>query len=101
MPENTGFWVGPNDTPDAYELVTELGSGGEGHVWKAVLPLSESGRRITAVKVMPRPADGEDAKQWVRYAHLLSALNNPGLVRVTDAFIRGLRRRRHPDRMDR
>ena len=39
MPDNSGFWVGPLDTPDTYELVTELGSGGEGRVWMAVLPL--------------------------------------------------------------
>lgn len=87
MPDNSGFWVGPLDTPDTYELVTELGSGGEGRVWMAVLPLSESGRRVAAVKIMPEPADGDDATRWVRYGHLLSALSHPGLVRVTTAFI--------------
>ena len=53
MSENSEFWVGSFDTPDTYELITELGSGGEGQVWKAVLPLSDAGRRHVAVKIMP------------------------------------------------
>jgi serine/threonine protein kinase len=77
------FWIGPADAPDTYRLVSLLGGGGEGEVWKAVLPLSADGRRHIAVKMCPAR---EDADQFQRFGHLLRSLSHPGLVRVTDAF---------------
>ena len=85
--ENSGFWVGPVDAPDTYELITELGFGGEGRVWKAVVPLSNSGRRYVAVKMLPATEQDGEREQWARYGHLLSALAHPGIVRITDVFI--------------
>lgn len=86
MPDD-GFWVGTATAPDTYRLVALLGSGGEGDVWKAELPLSRSGCTTVAVKIMR--SDGQDAdaaRRWVQFGHLLRSLSHPGLVRVTEVF---------------
>ena len=85
--EHSGFWVGPAVTPDTYELITELGGGGEGTVWKGVVQLSESGRRYVAIKISSGSGSVEEASQWLRFGHLLQSLEHPGLVRVTDVFV--------------
>ncbi|HEX3731537.1 MAG TPA: DUF6777 domain-containing protein, partial [Mycobacteriales bacterium] len=77
------FWVGPADAPDTYQLVSLLGSGGEGEVWKAILPLSAEGRRFVAVKITPGRPAGADTEQ---FSHLVQSLSHPGLVRVTHVF---------------
>jgi serine/threonine protein kinase len=79
------FWVGPCAAPDTYRLVSLLGGGGEGEVWKAVLPLSGAGRRTVAIKIA-KPKPGQQ-QQWERFGHLLRSLSHPGLVRVTDVFL--------------
>lgn len=78
------FWIGPYDRPDTYRLITMLGSGGEGEVWRASLHLSESGRSDVAVKLIAN--DGTANEEWDRFGDLLKALSHPGLVRVTDVF---------------
>src|SRR5262245_34568189 len=80
------FWVGPASAPDTYRLVSLLGGGGEGEVWKAVLPLSTGGRRAVAVKISPAKASDDDG-HWDQYGHLLRSMSHPGLVRVTDVFL--------------
>ncbi|WP_052711002.1 WD40 repeat domain-containing serine/threonine-protein kinase [Pseudofrankia sp. DC12] len=78
------FWVGPAADPDKYRLVEQVGRGGEGEVWRAVLPLSAAGRTTVAIKIMPaRPGD---EAEWEQTDRLLSTLHHPGLVRVTDVF---------------
>ncbi|WP_232661048.1 serine/threonine-protein kinase [Pseudonocardia sp. TRM90224] len=82
------FWVGPPDAPDTFRLVALLGAGGEGEVWRAVLPLSASGRRTVAVKIAHPAWDDPDREQRLqRLGHLLRSLSHPGLVRVTDVFV--------------
>lgn len=76
------FWVGPPGAPDTYRLVSLIGGGGEGEVWKGVLPLSTGGRRQVAVKIMR----GRPGPAWDRGGHLMTSLSHPGLVRVTDVF---------------
>jgi serine/threonine protein kinase len=77
------FWIGPVAAPDTYRLVSLLGGGGEGEVWKAVLPLSSEGRRSVAIKITRAKGDQGD---WERFGHLLRSLSHPGLVRITDVF---------------
>jgi len=86
VPENSDFWVGPFAAPETYELVAELGSGGEGQVWKGVVSLSEAGRRWVAIKILPGTGSAEEEEQWKRFGHLLMSLSHPGLVRVTEVF---------------
>jgi serine/threonine protein kinase len=74
-----------------------LGGGGEGDVWKAILPLSDAGRRQVAVKILRGTGTPEEEADWSRFGHLLQALAHPGLVRVTDVFTGGgLHRRGQP-----
>jgi serine/threonine protein kinase len=80
------FWVGPDDSPDTYRLVTLLGGGGEGQVWKAILHLSEGGRSTVAVKILRPEHSSSDGQDWKQFGHLLRSLADPGLVRVTDVF---------------
>jgi len=80
------FWVGPPAGPDTYRLVTVLGGGGEGEVWKGVLPLSVGGRSTVAVKIMAAGYGPDVVQRWDRVGHLLRSLSHPGLVRVTDVF---------------
>ena len=84
--DETDFWVGPAEAPDTYLLVGILGGGGEGDVWKAVLPLSDAGRRQVAVKIMRGSGGADEEAQWARFGHLLQSLSHPGLVRVTGVF---------------
>ncbi|HZS20368.1 MAG TPA: protein kinase, partial [Pseudonocardiaceae bacterium] len=80
------FWVGPVSAPETYRLVSLLGGGGEGEVWKAILPLSTGGRREVAVKISRSKPD-DDTGRWEQFGHLLRSMSHPGLVRVTDVFL--------------
>jgi len=80
------YWVGPAAEPDTYQLISPLGGGGEGEVWKGLVPLSESGRGLVAIKILP-PSEAEDQESWSRYSHLLKSLDHPGIVRVIDTFL--------------
>ena len=85
MSIESSFWVGPPAEPDTYQLITALGAGGEGQVWKAVVPLSDAGRRQVAIKILPQAA-WINEQEWARFGHLLKSLSHPGLVRVSDVF---------------
>lgn len=83
---NADFWVGPHTAPDTYRLTSLLGGGGEGEVWRAILPLSAGGRSTVAVKILRSTGDPDEESRWERFGHLLRSLTHPGLVRVTDVF---------------
>jgi serine/threonine protein kinase len=89
MTDDVHFWVGPLHAPDTYQLTTVLGGGGEGDVWKAILPLSDAGRRQVAIKILRGTGTKEEEADWSRFGHLLQSLAHPGLVRVTDVFTGG------------
>ena len=81
------FWVGPDTAPETYQLISLLGGGGEGEVWRAHLQLSDAGKSEVAVKLQPATGESGEGENWQQVAHLLRSLSHPGLVRVTDAFI--------------
>ena len=72
-----GMALGP------YEIVTHIGAGGMGDVWRA------RDRRIgrdVAVKVLPESftAGGEQIRRFEQEARAAGALNHPGLVTIFD-----------------
>src|SRR5215510_2874346 len=76
MPVAKGVALGP------YEIVSHLGSGGMGEVWRA---RDHRIRRDVAVKILPRAFAGE--KQLQRFeqeARAAGRLNHPGLVTIFD-----------------
>lgn len=85
--DSGSFWVGPTESSETYQLDALLGGGGEGEVWRGVLPLSDAGRRLVAIKIMRTAVDDADEAGWERFGHLLRSLAHPGLVRVTDVFL--------------
>lgn len=85
MIESSSFWVGTPSEPDTYQLINTLGTGGEGQVWRAVVPLSDAGRRQVAVKILSADNWMND-QEWSRFGHLLKSLSHPGLVRVSEVF---------------
>ncbi|WP_250280550.1 protein kinase domain-containing protein [Frankia sp. CiP1_Cm_nod2] len=88
---SSALWAGPEQEPDAYQLIESLGAGGEGDVWRAVRPLSEggAGSSVVAVKdfgpVIGATPDIE--RSWSRHVSLLQALKHPGIVRVFGGFL--------------
>lgn len=85
MSIESSFWVGPPDNLDTYQLINTLGTGGEGQVWRAVVPLSDAGKRQVAVKILPANLWAKE-QDWNRFGHLLKSLTHPGLVRVSEVF---------------
>ena len=76
------------EEPDAprtlgpYELIRELGRGGQGTVWLARDPRLD---REVALKVVPRsPLLGEVSRRFQREARTASQLDHPGLCPVFD-----------------
>jgi serine/threonine protein kinase len=84
--EDERWWVGPAENPDTYQLIRLLGQGGEAEVWEAAVQLSTSGRSMFAIKIIAPPRTPQEAAEWQRQCHLLRSLDNPGVVRVADAF---------------
>ena len=78
MSEASGFWVGPPEAPDSYQLVALLGAGGEGEVWRANAPDGTS----VALKVLPASIDiPQDVLDGVM------SIRHPGLARIAGSFV--------------
>src|SRR5258708_22765949 len=73
--------IAPGSRLGPYEVVSPLGAGGMGEVWKARDP--RLGREV-AIKVLPDDlsADPERLKRFEREARAASALNHPNIVTI-------------------
>lgn len=77
MPIETGTRLGP------YEMLTPIGAGGMGEVWKARDTRLD---RDVAVKILPEEvaADAERRSRFEREARAIAALNHPNIVALYD-----------------
>jgi Tol biopolymer transport system component len=75
MPLSAGTRLGP------YEILSALGAGGMGEVWKAKDPRLD---RTVALKVLPESffEDKERVARFEREAKLLAALNHPNIAAI-------------------
>jgi len=75
--------LSPGDHLGRYEILTSIGAGGMGEVWRA--RDTELGREV-AIKVLPpKVADSpERRKRFEREARATAALNHPNLLTVHD-----------------
>lgn len=77
--------LAPGTLVDRYTLVSPLGEGGQGAVWKATDPLTPGEPRALKLVRLPmsRPADAERTR---REARALARLDHPSLVRCHALF---------------
>src|ERR1041385_5013154 len=77
MPLSVGDTLGP------YKIVSPIGAGGMGEVWKARDPRLD---RTIAIKILPsdKLADPERKRRFVQEAKAASALNHPNIVTIYD-----------------
>ena len=77
------YRLSPGDRLGPYEIVSLVGAGGMGEVYKAT---DARLRRTIAIKVLPRcdAADSERRKRLLREARAVSALNHPHIVAIYD-----------------
>jgi eukaryotic-like serine/threonine-protein kinase len=75
--------VQPGTRLGPYEILSPLGAGGMGEVWKARDTRLD---RFVAVKVLPQPlaATPEALARFEREARAVAALNHPGIVGIHD-----------------
>ncbi len=72
----------PGERIDHYRLVSLVGAGGMGEVYRAV---DERLRRVVAIKVLPRSSDpAQRETRLLREAQAASHLNHPGIVTIHD-----------------
>jgi len=73
--------ISPGSRLGPYEVLSPLGTGGMGEVWRARDP--RLGREV-AIKVLPEElsADDERLKRFEREARAASALNHPNIVTI-------------------
>ena len=88
-----GWWVGPIDDPDRYELLGAGISGGEGTTYKAHYHGETGEPMIVAVKQLNRPASESPAwprpDDWARWRDQLQIIHQVGnehLVQVRTIF---------------
>jgi eukaryotic-like serine/threonine-protein kinase len=82
------MYAGPYEDADRYRLVDKRSRGGEGELWKGVLPL-DSVELPVAVKVILESNAlkiDEWRERWRRQAELLRSCDHPGLVKVREVF---------------
>jgi serine/threonine protein kinase len=85
---NRVFFVGPDDDPDRYRLLRQVGGGGEAELWKADMAFA-GGREPVAVKILRAGHAAEFARwheRWAEQAELLRMIRHPGVVGVHGQF---------------
>lgn len=83
-----GFFIGPDEQPDRYRLLRQVGGGGEAQLWQADLPVA-GGHEPVAVKVLRPDMHGEFARlsaRWAEQAEVLRFVRHPGVVGVREHF---------------
>ena len=81
----TPISLSPGDRLGRYEIVTPLGAGGMGEVYRARDPHL---KRDVALKVVRRPsATADQIARFTREARAASSLNHPNIVAVYDAGV--------------
>src|SRR5688500_1080493 len=76
-----------DDTIGRWQLIKELGSGGQGTVWRAKC-LGEKHSPPGAVKICSDPSEKARAR-FAREVDLLRSQDHPGIVRVRDVGEQG------------
>ncbi|WP_433064048.1 protein kinase domain-containing protein [Dactylosporangium sp. CS-033363] len=85
---NRVFHVGPDDEPDRYRLLRQVGGGGEAELWKADMAFA-GGREPVAVKILRARHTTEFERwreRWAEQAELLRLVRHPGVVGVHGQF---------------
>ena len=77
--------LGPGTKLGPYEILSPLGAGGMGEVYKE---RDNCLNRLVAIKILRRDqaSDSSLAERFVREAKSASALNHPNIVSVYDIF---------------
>jgi serine/threonine protein kinase len=88
MPVDRHSHVGPDDDPDKYRLLRQVGSGGEAALWEADMSLA-GGRERVAMKIL-RAELADDAarwrERWAEQVELLRLIHHPAVVGVHSHF---------------
>ena len=87
-PSNPSLALPPAaDVASGYHLVSRLGKGQFGEVWKATAP----GGVEVAVKVVTQPTDREEARRELQALELIKNLKHPCLVSTLASWVHGER----------
>ncbi|MDQ2589066.1 protein kinase domain-containing protein [Saccharothrix yanglingensis] len=82
------FFVGPDGSPDKYQLFHHVGGGGEATLWKASVTLAGE-EELVAVKILRIDHLGDIDRwraRWQEQVDLLRLVARPGVVGVHDSF---------------
>jgi len=81
MPPTTGDQLGPGDRLGHYEIISLLGQGGMGQVYRA---RDTTLKRDVALKILPAAfmRDGERAGRFQREAEVLASLEHPNIGHI-------------------
>lgn len=83
----SSFHVGPDDQPDKYRLLQQVGRGGEAQLWQGELAVA-GGVEPVAIKIRTQ-SEGDfarSAQRWNEQAELLRFIRHPAVVGVREHF---------------
>jgi eukaryotic-like serine/threonine-protein kinase len=83
----SSYHVGPDDQPDKYRLLQQVGRGGEAQLWQGELAVA-GGVEPVAIKIRSQ-TEGDfarSAQRWNEQAELLRFIRHPGVVGVREHF---------------